>query len=105
MNADFDKIKELIESDSLEERSLGITLFDQVRDATIFPILEKGNFYYIGYRTNAIRDPFFSLRMRKFIGVYEASGHYDDGINMLFTNEEKLNVYISRPDILFINAL
>ena len=101
--SNYEKLKELIESPSFEDRELGFLLFNQIRDAVIFPILERARVYFVQYRVGSPDKPHL-CKMERFIGEYGGKVYHTNE-PILFIDQQGTARWFLLTEILSINAL
>lgn len=102
LSSNYEKLKELIESPSFEDRELGFLLFNQIREATIFPSLELGNSYFVQGRSGSPDRPLLCKMWRRIL-EYSYSSY--GGGPLYFADQQGNNYFLFPVEILSINAL
>lgn len=102
LSSNYEKLKELIESPSFEDRELGFLLFNQIREVTIFPCLERGRSYFVQYRSGSPDRPLF-CEMKRLIAEYGGNAYTNGPV--LFIDQQNNRPWCLPEEILSINTL
>jgi len=105
----FDKIKELLESDVAADRSLGMTLFDQVRDENKIAdvVFQMGEVYYIVHRHtmrgyNDYNEHYLQFKLNRLIATFDGwFPYFPASEDILIFRENVVDNHIARKDIMF----